>query len=153
MEEILTLLRREIVGAWRFRWWAMSVAWAICVIGWLAIYSMPDIYEANARFFVETRSRLDRVIDSVGLEDEVGGQVNLVRQAMLGRPVLEKVATDTDLLLRAATPLQKNDLISSLTQEDSDYGLARRFRANRGPMTGSTLFRSATAIEAWASQL
>lgn len=117
MDEFLTLVRREIVGAWRFRWWAMAVAWIICVLGWTSIYSMPDIYEANARFFVETQSRLDRVIDSVVVENQVGGQVNLVRQAMLGRPVLEKVATDTDLLLRAATPLQKNDLISSMTRK------------------------------------
>ena len=47
MEEILKLLRREITGAWRFRWWAMGVAWAVCVLGWFAIYSMPDIYEAR----------------------------------------------------------------------------------------------------------
>jgi polysaccharide chain length determinant protein (PEP-CTERM system associated) len=114
MDEILKLLRREIVGAWRFRWWAVLVAWAVCVAGWFAIYMMPDVYEAQARFFVETRSRLDRVIGSVVLEDQVDGQVNLVQQAMLSRPVLEKVASETDLDLRATTPLQKNDLISSL---------------------------------------
>ena len=117
MNEILILLRREIVGAWRFRWWAMGVAWCVCVVGWMAIYTMPDIYEANARFFVETRSRLDRVIGNVVLEEQVGGQVNLVTQAMLGRPVLEKVASDTDLDLRAASPLQKNDLITSLMEK------------------------------------
>ena len=78
---------------------------------------MPDIYEANARFFVETRSRLDRVIGAVVVEDQAGGQVNLVKQAMLGRPVLEKVASETDLLLRASTPLARNDLISSLTEK------------------------------------
>lgn len=117
MDEILKLLRREIVGAWRFRWWAMFVAWGICTIGWFSVYMMPDVYEANARFFVETRSRLDRVIGSVVMEDQVGGQVNLVEQAMLGRPVLEMVASETDLLLRASTPLQRNNLISSLTEK------------------------------------
>ena len=116
MEDILNLLRREIVGAWRFRWWAMAVAWVVCCFGWLAIYSMPDLYEANARFYVETRSRLDQVMDSVVVENEVSGQVNLVKEALLGRPVLEKVATETDLMLRAATPLEKNGLISSLRE-------------------------------------
>ena len=117
MDEILKLLRREIVGAWRFRWWAMAVAWMVCAFGWFTVFMMPDIYEANARFFVETRSRLDRVIDSVVVVDAAGGQVNLVKQAMHGRPVLEKVATETDLILRAATPLEKNDLISSLVEK------------------------------------
>jgi polysaccharide chain length determinant protein (PEP-CTERM system associated) len=117
MNEILALIRREIVGAWRFRWWAMAVAWCICVLGWLAIYAMPDTYEASARFFVETRSRLDRVIGEVVVQDQIGGQVNLVKQAMLGRPVLEKVASATDLDLRAATTQQKNNLISALAQK------------------------------------
>lgn len=117
MDEILTYLRREIVGAWRFRWWAMAVAWGICAVGWFVIYTMPDIYETNSRFFVETRSRLDRVIGAVVVEDQVSGQVNLVRQALLGRPVLEKVAEETNLYARAKTPLQKNDLITSLAEQ------------------------------------
>ncbi|MCH5373424.1 MAG: hypothetical protein JJ992_05575, partial [Planctomycetes bacterium] len=95
----------------------MAVAWIVCGLGWFAVYSMPDVYEANARFYVETQSRLDQVIGSVVVENQVGGQVNLVKQALLGRPVLEKVATDTDLMLRAATPTQKNDLISGLREK------------------------------------
>ena len=138
MDEILKLLRREIVGAWRFRWWAMAIAWSVCALGWFTIYTMPDVYEANARFFVETRSRLDRVIGAVVVEDQVGGQVNLVKQAMLGRPVLEKVASETDLLLRASTPLQRNDLISSLTQKiviTGSPGIERQPRPNDGIYT------------------
>lgn len=138
MDEILKLLRREIVGAWRFRWWAMAVAWSICVLGWLAIYTTPDIFEANARFFVETRSRLDRVIGAVVVQEQVGGQVNLVKQAMLGRPVLEKVASDSDLILRASTRLQRNDLISSLTQKiviTGSPGIERQPRPTDGIYT------------------
>ena len=138
MDEILKLLRREIVGAWRFRWWAMAVAWVVCTIGWFTIYAMPDVYEANARFFVETRSRLDRVIGTVVGQDQVDGQVNLVKQAMLGRPVLEKVASETDLLLRAPTPLARNDLISSLTQKiviTGSPGIERQPRPNDGIYT------------------
>jgi protein tyrosine kinase modulator len=131
MNEILTILRREIIGAWRFRWWAMVVAWAVCAIGWFSIYAMPDIYEANAQFFVETKSRLDRVIGSVAMEEQVGGQVSLVKQAMLGRPVLEKVASDTDLDLRVATPLQKNDLISALMKKIVITGSPGQERAPR----------------------
>lgn len=117
MNDLIIFLRREIVGAWRYRWWAMGVAWSICVVGWLFVYSMQDVYEANAKFFVETRSRLDRVIGEVTTPDQVGDQVNLVKQAMLGRPVLEQVARETDLDLRASTAMGKNDLISSLQQK------------------------------------
>lgn len=135
MDEILTLLRREIVGAWRFRWWAMLVAWGIGLAGWLAIYSTPDVYEANARFFVETRSRLDRVIGSVVIEEQVGGQVNLVKQALMGRPVLEKVAENTGLVARAASPIEKNDLVTSLLEKisiDGSPGDPRQPRPNDG---------------------
>ncbi|MEQ8205757.1 MAG: chain length-determining protein, partial [Woeseia sp.] len=117
MNDLIIFLRREIVGAWRYRWWAMGVAWSICVVGWLFVYSLQDVYEANAKFFVETRSRLDRVIGEVTTPDQVGDQVNLVKQAMLGRPVLEQVARETDLDLRASTAMGKNELISSLQQK------------------------------------
>lgn len=138
MNDLIIFLRREIVGAWRYRWWAMAIAWICCVVGWLAVYSMPDVYEANAKFFVETRSRLDRVIGEVTTPDQVGDQVNLVKQAMLGRPVLEKVARETDLDLRATTPIAKNELISSLQQSiviTGSPGMERAPRPNDGIYT------------------
>lgn len=94
----------EVRGAWRFRWLAMSAAWAVCIAGWLFVFSMPDMYEASAKVFVDTRTALRPLLQGIAVESDVDSQLNMVKQAMLGRPQLERVARETDLDMRADTP-------------------------------------------------
>ena len=61
MRELLQLIRTEVRGTWRFRWLAMLVAWVICISGWLYVYTLPNIFEARARVFVDADSRLAEV--------------------------------------------------------------------------------------------
>jgi polysaccharide chain length determinant protein (PEP-CTERM system associated) len=117
MQELLQLLRTEIRGSWRYRWPAMIVAWIVCAAGWLGVFTMPNIYEARAQVYVDADSRLADVMGSVGVAPGVGSRVFVVRQAMLGRPQLEKVARETDLDLRARTPVEKEELITSLREK------------------------------------
>src|SRR3954470_16368309 len=106
MSKVVDRFIDELRGAWRFRWLAMALAWAVCAFGWLYVFSMPDMYEATARVFVDTRTVLRPLLRDITVEADVNSQLNLVRQAMLGRPQLERVARETDLDLRAATPQQ-----------------------------------------------
>ncbi len=114
MQDLFHLIRTEIRGAWRYRWWAMIVAWAICLVGWMAVFTMPDMFEARAQVFVDADSRLAEVIGEVGVEPGVGSRVFIVRQAMLGRPLLERVASETGLDARAKTALEQDELIKDL---------------------------------------
>ncbi len=116
MQDLLHLVRTEIRGSWRYRWSAMVVTWIVCVFGWFGVFTMPDIYEARAQVYVDADSRLAEVMGSVGVAPGVGSRVFVVRQAMLGRPQLEKVARDTDLDLRARTPEEKEALITGLRE-------------------------------------
>lgn len=119
MQDLFQLVRTEIRGAWRYRWWAMIVAWAICLVGWLVVFTMPDMFQARAQVFVDADSRLAEVIGEVGVEPGVGSRVFIVRQAMLGRPQLERVASVTGLDKRAKTPLEKDELIDDLLKKIS----------------------------------
>jgi polysaccharide chain length determinant protein (PEP-CTERM system associated) len=114
MSKVVDRFIDELRGAWRFRWLAMALAWAVCAFGWLYVFSMPDMYEATARVFVDTRTVLRPLLRDITVEADVNSQLNLVRQAMLGRPQLERVARETDLDLRAATPQQKAAMIDRL---------------------------------------
>ena len=114
MQELLHIIRSEIIGAWRYRWVAMIVAWLACLGGWLFVISMPDIYEAKARVFVDADSRLAAVVGEVGASPSVRSRVFVVRQAMLGLPQLERVARETDLDLRARTDKEREALLTSL---------------------------------------
>ena len=117
MQDLFHQVRTELRGAWRYRWPAMITAWIVCVVGWSAVFTMPDIYEARAQVFVDADSRLADVMGEVGVSLGVGSSLFVVRQAMLGRPQLERVARETDLDLRARTPDEKDNLILELGEK------------------------------------
>src|SRR5690348_5460866 len=104
MGKILERVIKELRRAWRFRWSAWAVGWIVSVIGWLVVSAMPDMYQASANVYVDTRTILKPLLDKLTVQTDVDSQLRLVRQAMLGRPQLERVARETDLDLRAATP-------------------------------------------------
>jgi polysaccharide chain length determinant protein (PEP-CTERM system associated) len=117
MDELLPIIRAELASIWRFRWWALGTAWAICGLGYIAVSLWPDSYEAEAVVYVDVKSRLDQALGGVAIEWNVQEQVERVKQMLLSRPVLETVARDTDLDLRATTPEAMSVLVSSLQQE------------------------------------
>jgi len=124
-------LFEDLQGAWRYRWVAIAVAWAVAIIGWTIVFLMPDRYQAGARVYVDTTTPLKPLLQGLTPESDVNAQLNLVRQALLSRPQLEKVARETDLDLRAVTPAQKEALIERL-QQDIRIDVAGQKGANRG---------------------
>ena len=65
---------------------------------------MPDVYEANARVFVDTTSQLRQILSDQIIEPDVAAQLNYVREALLGQTQLERVANATGLALRDDVP-------------------------------------------------
>lgn len=114
MSQVVHQVVDEIRGAWRFRWLAMTAAWVLCIGGWLVVFAMPDMYEATAKVYVDTRTVLRPLLDKLTVETDIDSQLRLVRQAILGRPALEVVARETDLDLRAKSPEQRAALIDQL---------------------------------------
>jgi len=125
MQKLFRFLIMEIRGSWRYRWHAILAAWTLCLLGWVFVLRMPDVYEAHAQVFVDAESRLAEVMGQVGVAPGVGSQVFVVRQAMLGRPQLEYVASHTGLDRRA-------------TNEEELEVLLFNLRENIGVATGRT---------------
>lgn len=116
MEALLTKILDELRGSWRFRWIGLVVAGVICLLGWAGVLMLPSIYEARARVYVDTQSALKPLLQGLAVAPNVESNLALVRQALLSRPQLERVARKTDLDLRATTPREKEALILSLQQ-------------------------------------
>ena len=114
MSQVVVQVVNELRGAWRFRWIAMIAAWVACVGGWLFVFAMPDMYEASAKVYVDTRTVLKPLLDKLTVEADIHSQLRLVRQAMLGRPQLERVARETGLDTRARTPEEVAAMIDQL---------------------------------------
>jgi polysaccharide chain length determinant protein (PEP-CTERM system associated) len=101
-------------GMWRFRWRAAIVAWMLCVVGWIAVYLMPPVYQANARVFVDTENAIKPLLQGIGSSSNVMNEVAVVIREMLSRPNLAEVARNSDLDLRVNTDEEFEKLIESL---------------------------------------
>ena len=85
-------------SAWRFRWWGLSAAFVVALIGWAVVFALPDRYEADARVFVDTRTALKPALQGLTIDQNVDAQINYVRQSLLEGPQLERIAKDTGVL-------------------------------------------------------
>ena len=113
-------------GMWRYRWWAAACAWLISIPGWFYVYSMPDVYSASARVYVDTQSLMRPIFEGLAVSDNLTAQVEAVSRALLTRPNLEAVARRTDLDLRVDTPAQMEFLITRLQQRVTVEGNRER---------------------------
>ena len=99
---------------WRYRWLALAVAWGIAIAGWFAVYSLPDQYRAEARVYIDTKSVLKPLLQGLAVDTSVMSKVDMMTQALLSRPNLQKVAHETDLDLRAKTAKQRESMLDLL---------------------------------------
>lgn len=114
VRDLLTGLESHARGMWRFRWRAVLVMWILSVAGWLAVYSMPPVYEASARVYVDTENALRPLLQGIAASSDVMSEVTIVTREMLSRPNLAEVARATDLDLRAETDQEFESLLGSL---------------------------------------
>jgi uncharacterized protein involved in exopolysaccharide biosynthesis len=71
LDKILTIFR----GAWRFHRLAILVAWIVCLLAWALVSMLPDMYEARARVFVDTRTALKPVLQGLAIDQDVDAQI------------------------------------------------------------------------------
>jgi polysaccharide chain length determinant protein (PEP-CTERM system associated) len=144
MQQVVDKVLSELRGTWRFRRYAIAVAWGVCVLGWFVVYALPDRYEAHARVNVDTRTVLREAVQGIAVEQNVEIQLNLVRQRLLGRANLDKVATKVGLDSGLVTPQQRDALITALS---SRITLTLEPATVRDPRIPNTLFRITYADE------
>ena len=95
MDGLYDQLRIALHSVWRQRWWALGVAWGICLLGWLVISLIPNSYEAKARIYVENADVLPSAMGNVPVGKS--NDLALLRQTLVSTNSLEKVVRRTDL--------------------------------------------------------
>jgi polysaccharide chain length determinant protein (PEP-CTERM system associated) len=114
MHEMFANLLGYLQNATRYKWLALILAWVICIGGWGYVSKMPDVYKAEARVHVDTRSVLRPLLRGLTVEPDLGAQVALMAKLLFGRPNLEKVARMTDLDLGAKDEKAMDALVKRL---------------------------------------
>jgi polysaccharide chain length determinant protein (PEP-CTERM system associated) len=125
LQKTLELIIGYIKGVWVKKRYVMICSWLICPIGFVYVASMPDIYETQARVFVDTRSVLQPLLRGLTIQTDPQQEIAMMVQTLLSRPNLEIIARESDLDIRTSTPEQYESLINSLSRNIKLSGAGR----------------------------
>ena len=114
MQEILQQVMSTLRGMWKFRWPGVVVAWVIAAIGVVAVWRIPDQYEASARVYVDTDSILKPLMSGLAVQPNVDQQISILSRTLISRPNIEKLVRMADLDLKASSKAEQDALVEKL---------------------------------------
>jgi polysaccharide chain length determinant protein (PEP-CTERM system associated) len=117
MDSVRLLLSQYLRAAWRRRWMGVIVAWLICGVGWVAVYTIPNQYESGARLFVDADAVLTPLLRGLAADSAPTTQLEILQRTLLSRPNLEKLVSKTDLDLTLNSPADRERLLTRLGGE------------------------------------
>ncbi|MGN6689771.1 MAG: XrtA system polysaccharide chain length determinant [Sphingopyxis sp.] len=104
--------RVAVHSVWTRRWLVLGVAWGICILGWLAVASIPNRYDSRARLLVDANQILPD--DAGGSPYSGGQQLDQIRETLTSARNLEKVALTTGLIGADAGEREKAGAVAML---------------------------------------
>lgn len=126
-EELLAALH----SVWHRRWIALACAWAICLVGWLAVAMIPNTYESRARIFIQLDDALAQQV-GIGVADKKR-DIERIRQTLTSAVNLEKVVRATRLGDTIENPKQMESAVLALgnnvsvvSQQDNLFEITAR---------------------------
>jgi polysaccharide chain length determinant protein (PEP-CTERM system associated) len=99
---------------WRRRWYAVGVAWAICLIGWVIVSRMPDIYESNARVYMNSDEALTPLLAGLAVATDVDARLERMQRTLLSGTNMKKLIRMTDLDTRVKDNADREAMIARL---------------------------------------
>ncbi len=129
MQDVIEQLLGYLRGIWRQRWYALLMAWLLCIGGWAFVLQLPDEYEAAAKVQVDTSSILVPLLRDMAVQgSSTLAQLRQMQETILSRPNLEKVMRDADIDLEARDEAEQEELLKSVQKNlqfsrTSDEGL------------------------------
>jgi len=120
-EEIIDYLK----GIWLKRRYIIIATWLICPIGWYFVAAMPNIYQSEARVYVDTQSLLRPLLKGLTVETNPDTQIRLMVKTLLSRPNLERISRMTDLDVQATNTSEYETIIKNLKNNIKISGVGR----------------------------
>lgn len=79
-------------STWRYRWLGVITAWLVGLASMVAVFSIPNQYEASARIYVDTQSILRPLMSGLTVQPNVEQQVAMLGRTLITRANVEKVS-------------------------------------------------------------
>ncbi len=126
-QKTFELLLNYIKGVWVKKRYIIICTWLICPLGFIYVASMPDVYQSSARVYVDTRSKLQPLLTGIAIQQDSRLEIRTNVKTLLSRPNVEIIARESDLDITAKTPVQYENLITSLTKNIKIKPVGREF--------------------------
>lgn len=117
MEELISLILSYLKGIWKYRWYAVVIAWIVVLAGGYKVNSLPNDYQASARVFVDTRTILKPLLASMTTVPNMEQQVSIMSRTLLSRPNVERVLRMVDLDIKATDAKDHERLVSDVKSQ------------------------------------
>ncbi len=114
MDELIRQATTILRGMWKHRWLGLIVAWVIGATSVVAVYQIPDKYEASARIYVDTQSILKPLMSGLAIEPNLDQQIMILSRTLISRPNVEKLIRMADLDLNVKSKPAQEALIDGL---------------------------------------
>lgn len=131
MHEAVLEVMSQARSAWRFRWYGVAAAWLVALGGWTVVALLPDVYEASTRVYVDSSSTLQPLLSDNIVPTDVATRLQYIRQALLGREYLERVASNNGLDAAAVTQADKEAVLYRLRSDVTIEAAMGRDEVNR----------------------
>lgn len=115
MNEIYTQFISILYGIWRNRKIALSIAWAISILGWVYISQIPNQYESKARLHFDTDTVLTPLMSDLTIDNNIYSQVLSMRETLLGRENVESIVRNTNIINLVQSETELNQLMSRIS--------------------------------------
>ena len=151
----MTFSKADIVRVlyllWRRKWIGVAGAWIVCVVGWIAVTTAPNVYEAGALIYVNPNMIQSPLLRGTGSGDP-GRYLDFLRNTLLSREHLEQVITLSGLARTAQSLEQRqalqNSLASGITLKSKGEDFLSISYRHREPAIAKKVVESILAVYA-----
>ena len=131
MQEQLNQIFGYLHGMWRYRWVGLLISWIVALLGWVAVLTLPNQYEANAVIYIDTESVLKPLLKGLAVETDTAEELAVISRILLARENLLSVIRETDMDLTVNTPQERERLLIRLVDKIQLKGGGRRSRSGQ----------------------
>ncbi|MEL6111930.1 MAG: hypothetical protein AAFR20_03910 [Pseudomonadota bacterium] len=105
-------------GLWRRRWLIAAFAWLTALVGWAAIWLIPDTYESQAHVNIQ-EPLLDPLLKNDAVRPDYAQRVEVLRLSLLTFPNVEEMVyrVGLDKTVEATTPLDRQAQLERLVKD------------------------------------
>src|ERR1700761_4053949 len=117
MDSVRNIISQHLRAAWRRRWMGVIVAWLVCGVGWVVVYTVANQFESTARMFVDADAVLTPLLRGLAADSAPTTQLEIMQRTLLSRPNMEKLVSKTDLELTVNSGSDRERLLTRLAAE------------------------------------